>query len=155
MGRVLPSPLERNKMKTNISSFDLSNCRIQARLETMQTGRIVTYTEVLERELKKAKNNQKSLITVVYFAPEQEVKRVTYNDSNIGKTIIVEHESGNISRYTLVLNSNEINPELNIVSTRSSVGRVLKNVKIDDVVEINGQLWHITDIIDTSRTANA
>jgi len=138
-------------MKTNISYFDLSNCRIQARLESMKAGRVVTYTEVLERELNKAKNNQKSLIDIVYFVPEQEDKPI----SNIGKTIIVEQETGNISRYTVVLNSNEVNPDLNIVSTRSNIGRTLKTVKIDDIVEINSQLWHILDIIEPSKTISA
>jgi hypothetical protein len=138
-------------MKTNISYFDLSNCRIQARLESMKTGRVVTCTEVLERELNKAKNNQKSLIDIVYFVPEQDDKPV----SNIGKTIIVEQETGNISRYTVVLNSNEVNPDLNIVSTRSNIGRILKTVNIDDIVEINGQLWHIMDIIEPSATTTA
>lgn len=142
-------------MKINISSFDLSNCRIQARLESMKTGKEVTYTEVLERELNKAKNNQKSLINITYFAPDAEDKSTSPNESNIGKTIIVEHESGNISRYSVVLNSNEINPDLNIVSTRSNVGRGLKNAKINEIVEINGQLWHIIDIIDSRKSASA
>jgi len=117
----------------------------------MKAGRVVTYTEVLERELNKAKNNQKSLIDIVYFVPEQEDKPI----SNIGKTIIVEQETGNISRYTVVLNSNEVNPDLNIVSTRSNIGRTLKTVKIDDIVEINSQLWHILDIIEPSKTISA
>ena len=142
-------------MKINISNFDLSNCRIQARLESMKTGKEVTYTEVLERELNKAKSNQKSLINIVYFAPEQESVATSTSESNIGKTIIVEHENGNISRYSVVLNSNEVNPDLNIVSTRSNVGRGLKNAKVNEIVEINGHLWHIIDIIDSSKSASA
>lgn len=142
-------------MKINISSFDLSNCRIQARLESKQTGKQITYSEVLERELDKAKKNQKSLINIVYFAPDEDETVVRNDESNVGKTIIVEHENNNICRYTLVSNSNEVNPDLNIISTRSNIGKALKLVKVDDVVEISGQLWHIIDIVEPSKTNQA
>lgn len=142
-------------MKTNISSFDLANCRIQARLESMRTGQEVTFTEVLERELNKAKRNEKSLINIVYFAPEQDESKVRIDDSNVGKTIIVKNEKNNIIRYTVVSNSNEINPDNNIVSTRSNIGKVLKNAKVDDVVEINGLLCQIIDIIDPVESTTA
>lgn len=142
-------------MKTNISYFDLSNCRIQARLESKQTGRIVTYNEVLERELNKAKRNEKSLVSIHFPAKENEEKPSLLENFNIGKTIIVEQENKNISRFTLVLNSNEINPELNIVSTRSTIGKALRNAKVDDVVIVNDQLWRIIDIVDKNKKVQA
>ena len=142
-------------MKTNISSFDLANCRIQARIESFQTGREITFNDILERELNKAKRNEKSLINVVHFAPEQDESKVRTGDGNIGKTIIIQHENNNISRFTVVANSNEINPDNNIVSTRSKIGRMLKNAMIDDVLEIDNQLWHVMDIIDSSQSATA
>jgi transcription elongation GreA/GreB family factor len=142
-------------MKTNISYFDLSNCRIQARIESKQTGKTVTYTEVLERELKKAKRNEPSLVSIHFPAKDSEENSPVLENYNIGKTIIVEQENNNISRFTLVLNSNEINPELNIVSTRSTIGKALRNAKVDDVVIVNDQLWRIIDIIDKSKKSQA
>jgi transcription elongation GreA/GreB family factor len=150
-GREKPSPQKETKMKTNISYFDLSNCRIQARVESMKTGKKVTYSDVLKRELNKAKRNEKSLISIHFPALEMEEKPAELKHCNIGKTIIVEHENSNISRYSLVLNSNEIKPELNIVSTRSTIGKALRNAKVDDVVIVSDQLWRIIDIIDKNK----
>jgi hypothetical protein len=136
-------------MKTNISYFDLSNCRIQARIESKQTGRTVSYSEVLERELAKAQRNEPSLVSIHFVLPSDEKSEPKI--CNIGKTIIVEQESKNISRYTLVQNSNDINPDLNIVSTRSTIGRALRYASVDEVVIVNDQLWRIIDIIDKKK----
>lgn len=139
-------------MKTNVSLFDLTNCRIQARIESKQTGKTVTCNEVLERELNKAKRNEQSLVSIHYALDDFEPSVET---CNVGKTIIVEQENKNISRYTLVLNSNEINPDLNIVSTRSSIGKALRKAKVDEVVIVNDQLWRIIDIIDKPKKVQA
>lgn len=139
-------------MKTNVSLFDLTNCRIQARIESKQTGKTVTCNEVLERELNKAKRNEKSLVSIHYVIDAVEP---SIEICNVGKTIIVEQENKNISRYTLVLNSNEINPDLNIVSTRSSIGKALRKANVDDVVIVNDQLWRIIDIIDKQKKIQA
>lgn len=142
-------------MKTNISYFDLSNCRIQARIESMETGRKITYAEVLQRELNKAKRNEKSLVSIHFPVAEMEQKPVELGNCNIGKVIIVEQENKNISRYSVVLNSNEINPELNIVSTRSTIGKALRYANIDEIVVVNDQLWRIIDIIDKNKKVQA
>lgn len=141
-------------MKTNVSLFDLTNCRIQARIESKQTGRTVTCNQVLQRELKKSKINQPSLVSI-HFAVKDEGNRNVLDNNNIGKTFIIEQENSNIIRYTLVLNSNEINPDLNIVSTRSSIGKALRNAKVDEVVIVHDQLWRIIDIIDKGKQASA
>jgi len=141
-------------MKTNISYFDLSNCRIQARIESKQTGRTVSYSEVLKRELAKAQRNEPSLVSIHFALPSDE-KLSEPKICNIGKTIIVELENNNIVRYTLVQNSNDINPDLNIVSTRSIIGRALRYASVDEVVIVNDQLWRIIDVIDKSKKVQA
>ncbi|MEN9371053.1 MAG: hypothetical protein RLZZ64_128 [Bacteroidota bacterium] len=141
-------------MKTSISTFDLTNCRIQARIESYQTGREVSCSDIIERELSKAKRQEKSLINLVHFT-DDESKPVRSNSSNIGKTIIVETEDGNICRYTVVLKSTDINPDNNVVSTRSNIGKALKTVAVDDVIDVNGEVWHIIDIVDNQQTVSA
>jgi transcription elongation GreA/GreB family factor len=121
----------------------------------METGRKITYAEVLQRELNKAKRNEKSLVSIHFPVVEKEQKPVELGNCNIGKVIIVEQENKNISRYSVVLNSNEVNPELNIVSTRSAIGKALRHANIDEIVVVNDQLWRIIDIIDKSKKSQA
>ena len=115
---------------------ELANCRILARKESYLSGRNVTFQEVAERELAKHLQGKPTFIYA----------RETENNDNVGKYIYLEFESGDCKRLKLVDSSSRINPDANIISTASPIGKLVKHAKKNDIYQFNRTLIRVVDI---------
>lgn len=115
---------------------ELANCRILARKESYTSGRLVTFQEVAEREISKHLQGKPSFI----YARESET-----ND-NVGKYLYLEFENGDCKRVHLVESSEQINPDANIISTSSPIGRRVKHANKNDIFQLGKTLIRIVDI---------
>ena len=115
---------------------ELANCRILARKESHETGRVVTFQEVAEREISKHIQGKPSFI----YTRESETQ------DNIGKYMYLEFDNGDCKRVHLVESSDQINPDMNVISTSSPMGRLIKFAKKNDIYLLGKTLIRIVDI---------
>lgn len=115
---------------------ELANCRIIARRESVETGRIVTFQEVAEREISKHIQGKPTFI----YTRESE------NQDNTDKFLYLEFENGDCKRVRLVESSEQINPDMNIISTSSPLGRLVKHAKKNDMYQLGKTLIRVVDI---------
>lgn len=120
----------------NLSFNELANCRILARKESLESGRLVTFQEVAEREISKYYQGKPSIV----------MHRSSLSDDNIGKFIYIEFDNGDCKRIQLVESSNSINPDMSIISTSSPVGKLIKNCKKNQVFHFGKTMFRILDI---------
>lgn len=133
-------------MNINELTFgEISNCRIQAKLESFTLGRVVTWQEVANREVAKALKGQQSLVSI---------KDYDESGDNIGKYIYLEFADGNCKRVLLKESLDSINEDLNVISTNSPVGKHLKYAKIDELIQVNDTIIRVVDITKTSLNAS-
>ena len=115
---------------------ELANCRILARKESHESGRLVTFQEVAEREIAKYYQGKSSII----------MTRSSLSTDNIGKSIYIAFDNGDCKMIQLVESSERINPDLSIISTSSPVGKLIKHGKVNDVYHIGKTKFRIVDI---------
>ena len=133
-------------MNINELTFgEISNCRIQAKLEAYHLGRIVTWQEVANREIANALKGLNSLVSI---------KDYDESTDNIGKYIYLEFSDGNCMRVLLKESLDSINKDFNVISTNSPVGKHLKYAKIDELIQVNDTILRVVDITKTSLLAS-
>lgn len=115
---------------------ELANCRIIARKESVLTGRVVTFQEVAEREISKL---FQGIPTFIY-------SRESENRDNVDKHLYLEFDNGDCKRVRLVESSEQINPDINIISTSSPLGRLIKFAKKNDIYQLGKTLIRVVDI---------
>jgi transcription elongation GreA/GreB family factor len=129
-------------MNINELTFgEISNCRIQAKLESHNLSRIVTWQEVANREIANALKGLNSLVSI---------KDYDESTDNIGKYIYLEFSDGNCKRVLLKESLDSINEDYSVISTNSPVGKHLKYAKIDELIQVNDTILRVVDITKTS-----
>lgn len=129
-------------MNINELTFgEISNCRIQAKLESHNLSRIVTWQEVANREIANALQGLNSLVSI---------KDYDESTDNIGKYIYLEFSNGNCKRVLLKESLDSINEDYSVISTNSPVGKHLKYAKIDELIQVNDTILRVVDITKTS-----
>jgi|688.fasta_scaffold170886_2 hypothetical protein len=132
-------------MNLNELTFqEVSNCRIQSKIESYSLGRVVTWQEVANREIAKALSGKSGLVSI---------KDYDESTDNIGKYIFLEFSDGDYKRVLLQESLNSINPNSNVISTNSPVGKHLKYAKVNELIQVNGTILRVVDITKTSLDA--
>ena len=132
-------------MNLNELTFqEVSNCRIQSKIESYSLGRVVTWQEVANREIAKALSGKSGLVSI---------KDYDESTDNIGKYIFLEFSDGAYTRVLLQESLNSINPNSNVISTNSPVGKHLKYAKVNELIQVNGTILRVVDITKTSLDA--
>lgn len=132
-------------MNINELTFrEISNCRIQAKLEAFSLGRIVTWQEVASREIKNAFKGLNSLVSI---------KDYDESTDNIGKYIYLEFSNGDCKRVLLKESLEAFNEDFSVISTNSPVGKHLKFAKINELIQVNDTILRVIDIAKESLTA--
>ena len=132
-------------MNLNELTFqEVSNCRIQSKIESYSLGRVVTWQEVANREIAKALSGESGLVSI---------KDYDESTDNIGKYIFLEFSDGDYKRVLLQESLNSINPNSNVISTNSPVGKHLKYAKVNELIQVNGTILRVVDITKTSLDA--
>lgn len=122
---------------------ELANCRIIARKESSICNRPVSFHEVALREINKYLQGVSSVIH----------PRVNPDTDNIGKFIYLEFENGDCKRVKLVESSSSVNPDINIISTSSPIGNLIKNAKKNDIYIFNKTHIRVVDICKSEISA--
>jgi DNA replicative helicase MCM subunit Mcm2 (Cdc46/Mcm family) len=132
-------------MNLNELTFqEVSNCRIQSKIESYSLGRVVTWQEVANREIAKALSGKIGLVSI---------KDYDESTDNIGKYIFLEFSDGDYKRVLLQESLDSINANLNVISTNSPVGKHLKYAKVNELIQVNGTILRVVDITKTSLDA--
>jgi DNA replicative helicase MCM subunit Mcm2 (Cdc46/Mcm family) len=132
-------------MNLNELTFqEVSNCRIQSKIESYTLGRVVTWQEVANREIAKALSGKIGLVSI---------KDYDESTDNIGKYIFLEFSDGDYKRVLLQESLDSINANLNVISTNSPVGKHLKYAKVNELIQVNGTILRVVDITKTSLDA--
>jgi hypothetical protein len=104
----------------------------------------VTWQEVANREIAKALSGKSGLVSI---------KDYDESTDNIGKYIFLEFSDGDYKRVLLQESLNSINPNSNVISTNSPVGKHLKYAKVNELIQVNGTILRVVDITKTSLDA--
>ena len=129
-------------MNLNELSFEeIANCRIQAKIESFNMGRVVTWQEVANREIANALKGNTGLVSI---------KDYEESADNIGKYIFLEFSDGDCKRVLLKESLDFVNPNHNEISTNSPVGKHLKYAKINELIQVNGTILRVIDITKAS-----
>ena len=132
-------------MNLNELTFrEVTNCRIQAKIESYSLGRVVTWQEVANREIANALSGKSGLVSI---------KDYDESTDNIGKYIFLEFSDGDYKRVLLQESLDSINANLNVISTNSPVGKHLKYAKVNELIQVNGTILRVVDITKTSLDA--
>lgn len=132
-------------MNLNELTFEeISNCRIQAKIESYSLGRVVTWQEVANREIANALSGKSGLVSI---------KDSDESTDNVGKYIFLELSDGDCKRVLLKESLDLINTNLNVISTNSPVGKHLKYAKINELIQVNTTILRVVDITKASLDA--
>jgi hypothetical protein len=116
---------------------EIANCRIVAKKEEYTKNVTVTWEQVAHREIAKALKGEPSLVAL---------KDLDESTDNIGKYIYLEFANGDCRRVFLVDSSDEVNPDANVISTSSPVGKHLKFAKVGELIQVNDTILRVVDI---------
>jgi hypothetical protein len=94
-------------MNLNELAFEeISNCRIQAKIESYSLGRVVTWQEVANREIANALSGKSGLVSI---------KGYDESTDNVGKYIFLEFSDGDCKRVLLKESLDLINTKGRVV----------------------------------------
>jgi hypothetical protein len=133
---------------TNLTYTEIQNLAIQADIESFNTGKSIT------------------LLDVASYAPEAEKPRTTKPlpffiesvsnvpslPNNINKRIrLRDHSNYAINNFLLVKESTLVNPDKNIISVESAIGKILKTAERGESFTCNGVDYTVIDIFPTPK----
>jgi hypothetical protein len=133
----------------NLSYTEIQNLRIQAEIDSFKSGQDRTIYDVIDTSRKPVTSRQTKPLPV--FIADHSPKPI--KPSNVNMRIRLR----NLNEFTtynflLVKESTLVNPDKNIISVESPLGKILQYAQVGEAFTCNGQEYSILDISPTPRT---
>lgn len=150
----------------DLTEEDLANCRIGLRQYVASSGRQMEYEDFVKTEIKhynlgypsiikpKVKQDLEAIADIFEEAKETAKAPNAEANSNIGKKIYLECTVNGLYAVVLVGTSEEADPDNNKISIHSDLGKLLHNVKENEIIEFHDYLIEIIKISSYSIPSN-
>ena len=141
----------------NLSYTEIQNLRIQADIESFKTGKTVSLYDVLLRTLQiqpdeptpkpKPKPSTKPVIQkpLPFYFPDDNSLPTKRDNVNMRIRIRNHQELINDS-FLLVKESSLVNPDKNIISVESTIGKILRTADLGDTFTLNNIDYSVLEI---------
>lgn len=147
----------------DLTEKDLTRIRIQHKIFLSDKKNLrLSYEQFIIRELSLFNRGKKSVIERDMFveveepeikptvvAPKPVKPTVQEKVSNIGKKLIIEFDDDQVVKYTLVANSDEIDPDKNKISIHSDMGKLIHFATEGEIIITDYGLVRVVEIQNT------
>lgn len=131
----------------SLSYTEIQNLRIEAEIKSFNTGRNISIFDVAQPTTKpEIRRTTKPL--PVYIVKDTEPSK----PNNVDMRIRVRNHNDYITHsFLLVKESTLVNPDRNIISIDSPIGKILKTASVGDSFTYNDINYTVTDISPTPK----
>jgi hypothetical protein len=133
----------------DVTPEELINLRNIAERESFNSGKEVLFQDILMREYALSLHGLSK-----YISKKTKIEVPVIVD-NLNKQMIVDFSDDDLVKIKLVENA-DLNSDDKQISINSPVGRLLRNMKVNDIEEYNGLYFSIVKIVsDTVKSVQA
>ena len=137
---------------SNLSYTEIQNLRILAEIKSFETGKNITMLEITGIQSNSTRIVTPKPLPFVVNQPTQKTARF----GNVNKRIrLRNHNTNSTDNFILVNEGDNVDPDLNIISTNSAIGKVLRFASIGDNFTVADVEYSIIDIFNTPQVQTA
>ena len=133
-----------------LSYTEIQNLRIEAQIQSYNTGRDISLYDVVQSSNKPEPKRITKPLPV--FIPKDIQPSKPNKPNNVDMRIrLRNHTESFVCSYLLVKESTLVNPDRNIISIDSPIGRILKTASLGDSFSYNEIDYTVIDISPTPK----
>ena len=137
---------------SNLSYTEIQNLRILAEIKSFETGKNITMLDITGIQSNSTRTVTPKPLPFVVNQPSQKTNRF----GNVNKRIrLRNHNTNSTDNFILVDEGENVDPDLNIISVNSAIGKVLKFASIGDNFTVADVEYSIIDIFNTPQVQTA
>lgn len=145
----------------NLSYSEIQNLRIQADIESYKAGKTVSMFDVMLKGVQPQTNTRpvqpkpKPVQKPLPFHFPEESALPPKRDNSDMRIKIRNHQENVVHNFLLVKESTLVNPDKNIISTDSAIGKILRTSELGDTFTCNDIDYTVLDIFPTPKKHNS